>query len=156
MVESYKDVTIGERRFRIRKLDARTGGFILFKVAGILAPLVQKIDFGKLKDVKNPEEVDLNDFDLGGILAELGNIPESDFNYLQEKCLRVTYELLPAGETAVLNADGTFGVIGLEHDTMTVLALTVHALIFNLKGFFSGSPLASMAGGLLSTFRPGS
>lgn len=155
-VETHKDVTINERKFRIRKFDARTGSFMLFKIMGLLNPLVKSLDLNKLKDVKDPSKVDLSAFNFSSILAEIGNLSESDFNFVQEKCLRVCYEDLPAGMTRVLNDDGHFGVVGLEEDTMTVLALTVHTIIFNLKGFFGGSLLASMLGGLSTTFPLGS
>lgn len=149
--EDFKNVTINDRQFRIKKFDALTGSIMLFKISGLLAPLVESLDLGKLKGVDDPTKVDLSGFDLPKIMAALGGLSEKDLSYVQEKCLRVCYESLPAGLSRVLNDDGNFGVIGLENDTMTVLALTVHTIIFNLKGFFSASPLASMLGGLLTT-----
>lgn len=150
-IETHKDVEIGGRTFRIKKFDALTGSFMLIKITGMLAPLFKNMDIGKLKDVKDVSEVSPDAFDISGIMAEIGNLSEQDFKYVQEKCLRVCSEVLPAGLSPVLNPNGSFGVIGIEEDTMTVLALTVHTLIFNVKGFFSGSPLASMLGGLLTS-----
>lgn len=150
-VETYTDVTINERKFRIMKFDARTGSFMLIKVTKMLAPLVKNINFSKIKDVKDASEVDLGAFDLSAIMAELGSISESDFNYIQDKCLNVCYEHLQIGLTKILNENGTFGVIDLEDNAMMALALTAHALIFNVKGFFQGSPLQSLVGGILTT-----
>lgn len=151
--ENYNDIEINGRNFRIKKFNALTGGFMLIKITGLLAPFFKNLDLSKLKDVKKPSEMDINSLNLPGIMAELGNLSEEDFTYIQTKCLQVCSESLPAGFVSVLNGSGAFGVTGLEEDTMTVLALTVHTLIFNVKGFFLGSPLASLVGGLLNTSR---
>ncbi|NOU95590.1 hypothetical protein GC093_20490 [Paenibacillus sp. LMG 31456] len=150
-VEKHKDVEINGRTFRIKKFDALTGSFMLIKITGLLAPLVKNMDLGKLKGVNDVSEVDLKAFNIPGIMEGLGSLTEEDFKYVQERSLRVCGEMLPAGFTPVLNGEGNFGVLGLEDDTMTVLALTTHALVFNVKGFFQGSPLASIVGGLLTT-----
>lgn len=153
-VENYKDVEINGRKFRIKKFDARTGSFMLFKVTGLLAPLFKNIDLGKLKDVKSVSDVNVEALNISGVISELGNLSEKDFNYIQDKCLQACGEMLPAGFTPVLHSNGSFGVTGLEEDTVTVLALTAHALIFNVKGFFLGSPLASILGGISTTSQP--
>lgn len=150
-IENYQDVEIMGRKFRIKKFDARTGSYMLLKIMGLVTPLFRKVDFDKLKDVKDVNDVNIGAIDILGLVTELASLPEKEFNYIQEKCLRVCSELLAAGPTPVLNENGSFGVLGLEDDTMTVIALTAHTLIFNVKGFFSGSPLASMVGGLLTT-----
>lgn len=150
-VENYKNVVINERTFRIKKFNALTGGYMLIKIATILAPFLSTLNLSKFKDVKEVSEVKLDSLNISGIAAELGKLSENDFRYVQEKCLQVCSEVLPAGFTPVLNDNGSFGVMGLEEDTMTVLSLTVHTLIFNVKGFFHGSPLASLLGGLLTT-----
>lgn len=140
-VQPYKDVEINDRTFRINKFDARTGSFMVFKITKLLAPLVKNLDLTKFKDVKEASDVDLGAFDLSGIINELGNLSEDDFTYIQDRCLKVCSEVLPAGLAPVIDKNGFFGVGDLEDDTMTVLALTAHALIFNLQGFFLGSPL---------------
>lgn len=144
-----KEVEIKGRKFSIRKFDARTGSFMLIKVAGLLAPMFKSI----AKDVK-VEDFKMSDVDISGALSVLSTLSEKDFRYIQEKCLQVCYELLPAGPTKVLNDNGSFGVIGLEEDTMSVMSLTVHALIYNVSGFFSESPLGSMVGAILTSNQP--
>jgi hypothetical protein len=146
-IENYKDVEINGRTFRIKKFDAMTGSFMLIKITGIIAPMLKGVDLKKLSE----SDGESFDFDYTIVLAEIGNLSEKDFTYVQEKCLQVCSEMLSAGMTPVLNKNGTFGVIGLEDDTVTIMALTIHALAFNVKGFFQGSPLASLLGGLLNT-----
>lgn len=153
---SYKDVIINDRTFRIKKFDARTGSFMVTKITKLLAPIVKHLDFKKLKDVKEASDVDLGAFDFSGIMSSLGDLSEDDFTYIQDKCLKVCFEVLPAGLAPVLDpSTGYFGVSDLEDDTMTVLALTAHALIFNVSGFFQGSPLAGLVQGILTTSRQG-
>ncbi|MGO4496423.1 phage tail assembly chaperone [Paenibacillus sp. 2RAB27] len=152
MADKHKDVTILGREFRVKKFDARTGSFMLIKIAGLIAPLLGKIDFKKINaEATDPSQIDTGSFDIMGIIGELGKLSEADFAYVQEKCLRVCYELLPAGPAPVLDDRGNFGVIGLEDDTMSVMALTGHAIMVNLQGFFTGSPLGSILGGILNT-----
>lgn len=150
MRENTKNVTVNGRTFQVKKFDARTGSFMLFKVAGLLSPLFKGFDLNKLQKAEKPEDIGLN-LDISGLMGQLGGLSESDFTYVQDKCLQACSEVLPSGLTPVLNANGTFGAIGLEDDTITVLALTAHVLMFNLRGFFSGSPLASLLGGLSTT-----
>jgi hypothetical protein len=151
-VQSYKDVEINERTFRIKKFDARTGSFMVFKITKILAPIVKNLNLNKLKDVKEASDVELDAFNLSGIMTELGNLSEDDFTYIQDKCLKVCSEVLPGGLAPVVDPQtGFFGVSDLEEDTMTVLALTAHAIIFNLQGFFQGSPLQKLFPGISTT-----
>jgi hypothetical protein len=145
---SYKKIEINGRTFRIGKYNALTGAIILAKAMGIIAPLFKSLDLGKLKDTT---EFDLSAIDLPGILSELTNLSEKDFMYVQERSLQVVNELLPGGYTQVLDKNGNFGVLGLDTDVATVLALTVHTVVFNVQGFFQGSPLASLLGGLSTT-----
>lgn len=149
--ESFKDVVINERTFRFKRFSAQDGSFIALKVSSILAPMFRKVDLKSLKGVEKPEDVDVSGIDIFGMVGELSNLSEKDFNYIQTKCLRVTGEMLPGGFTSVLNDNGSFGVMNLEYDTLTVMALTAHSLIFNLSGFFSGSGLSGLLTGLLPT-----
>lgn len=148
--EDFKEVEIKNRKFVIRKFDARTGSFMLIKVTGLIAPMFKGLDLNKIKsgDGKDP---DLNGIDIAGVVSGLTSLTESDFNYIHDKCLQVCFEALPAGPTRVMNLDGNFGVVGLDTDASTTLALVAHALIFNVTSFFSGSPLAGVLGGLLGT-----
>ena len=152
-----KEVEIKNRKFVIRKFDARTGSFMLIKVTGLIAPMLKGLDLNKIMDKTKDgykdvgEEISLRDIDIAGVISGLTSLTEQDFNYIHDKCLQVCFETLPSGSTKVMNQDGNFGVIGLENDSATTLALVAHALIFNVMGFFSGSPLGSVLGGLLGS-----
>lgn len=137
----YKDIEIKERHWRIKKFDARTGAFMAFKIAGMLAPILQNLDLSKIMKAEKLEDINLKDFNISDTISGLTNLTEDEFYLIQNKCLGVCYELLEGGEAKVLNKDGSFGVIGIEYDAEIVLALTAHAITFNVQGFFPGNPL---------------
>ncbi|MCR8961663.1 hypothetical protein O0550_00365 [Brevibacillus halotolerans] len=149
----YKDVEINGRKFRVRKFPAKVGSFMIIKLTAILAPMFAGIKANlKAKSVDdNINMEDMDDIDIKGVLEQLNNLSEKDFDYIQEKALSVCYELLPVGLAPVLQANGAFGVEDLEDDTVTVMALTVHALTFNLTSFFQGSGLGGLVKGLVSS-----
>ena len=151
-----KEVEIKGRKFVVKKFDARTGSFMLIKVTGIIAPMFKGLDFKKIKEIKvvDGEIPDVSGIDIVGVISGLSSFSEQDFNYINDKCLQVCFENLPAGPTRILNKDGSFGVIGLETDSATTLALVAHTLIFNVTGFFAESPLGSALGGLLNMIPP--
>jgi hypothetical protein len=45
----------------------------------------------------------------------------------------------------VLNRNGSWGVDGLENNTMLVLLLAINALTFNVHDFFTGNGLQDLA-----------
>lgn len=146
MSEDYKDVEVNKRKWRLTKFDAMTGAKVIKKLLPVVATLFAKTD------IKNLKQEEVNP-DFARVVSALTDIKDEDFEYIQKACLGVTSEHLGVGVTPVLNDNGSFGVIGLERDTMTVLALTVHALMFNVTGFFDDTPLASFAGGIMNTFK---
>ena len=65
--------------------------------------------------------------------------------------MKVCYEVLPAGLTPVIGANGRWGIIGVDTDTGLILRLTIEALLFNLLGFFNDGGLSSLVTSLNST-----
>ncbi|UUZ95987.1 hypothetical protein LJK87_17380 [Paenibacillus sp. P25] len=132
-MDNFKDIEISGRKFRIKKFGARDGCFMALKVSGILAGIFNKPGKpGKAKKVDDGGN-------LLAVVSEIGKLSEEDFTWIQDKCLSVCYEVLPAGLTPVLREDGNFGVIGLEEDTVTVMMLTAHALMHNLSFLKEGN-----------------
>lgn len=137
-----KIIEINERKFKLNKLDAKTGSYMLFKVTSILKPIVKNM---KLDDI---EDFSLDKLNLGDVIDALCSLSEKDFRYIQDNCLSVVEELLPAGSAKIIDKNGNFGVLDIEFNTGLLMTLTVHSLVFNVIGFFEGSPLASMLKGL--------
>ncbi|GLG02178.1 hypothetical protein Alches_22190 [Alicyclobacillus hesperidum subsp. aegles] len=155
MSERFKTVTIKGREYQISKWPAREGVYIVTKLSGLLAPmfapLLQGVDAKKLLNAKNPSDLDLHGIDIASMFKPLASIPEADFMYLQDKCLAVVKVKLPAGYINVVNDNGSVAIEDLEEDGMLVLTLMVHAIMHNLAGFFSGSPLMGLFGDTQAT-----
>lgn len=149
MGEKFKIVTVKGHDYRIGKFSAREGSYIVLKVSGILAPVFGPL-LGNLdtKDITSPEDIDLKKLDIGAMIAPLANVPEADFNYLQEKSLKVCDVKLQAGFMPVVNDNGSFALQELEDDGLAIMSLMVHALLFNMTSFFSGSPLEGLLGAI--------
>lgn len=134
--ERYKELVLQGRKWRISKFDALTGSFIAYKL------LFQMLPMGleqKMEGMNLP--------------AGRSTMSKDEFIELQRDCLAVCAELKVLGDPEsggveapipVVNSNGDWGVSGLEDDTMLVLTLTVHALIFNISGFFSEDALKEL------------
>ncbi|OOM74000.1 hypothetical protein CLPUN_42380 [Clostridium puniceum] len=134
----YKDIEVDGRKFRLNKLDARTGSYMSVKLMGILTPLFENVDLSNLKDIK------LNDLNIAKMTKTLFKMPEEDFRFVQDNCLQLVKELLPAGPQKVLDEYGKWGVLDIEFDTGLVMNLTIQSLVFNVTGFFKESLLSSL------------
>lgn len=147
--ENYKDIEIDDRKFRLNKLNARTGTFMLLKITKILPPILENLDFDKL----DTENLNLKDLNLTKILSPIFDMDEKEFTYIQDNCLKTVEELLPAGPQPILNDNGQWGVINIEFDMALVMNLTLQSLWFNLQGFFKGMPFSSIMS-KLSSYQP--
>lgn len=129
--ETSKVFDFGDRKWRIGKFDAFTGSYIAYKLMAEVLPmgLAQQVDIPLPPGDAKP-------------------MSKADFFDLQRDCLGVCAELLDSGPTPVLNEQGNFGVIGLEHDAPTVLALTVQVLVFNVASFFDERLLTLLSGAM--------
>jgi len=127
--EMFKEVDVGERKFRIGRLDALTGSYITTLV------LMQMLPFGDAQVT-------------GGSGKNRSLMDKETFMDVQRECLKVVSELKSVGGNVaplpVMLYDGRWGVEGLEEDTMTVLTLTIHTLIFNIADFFQGDALNNL------------
>lgn len=139
---THKDIEINGRTFRLNKMTARTGSFMLLKLMKIITPIFKNIKGDSLEDMS------LGDLNITELSNSLFDLPENEFRYIQDNCLQVIEELLPAGAQKVLDKHGKWGVLNIEFDTGLVMNLTIQSLIFNVTGFFNGSPLSSILKGL--------
>ena len=137
-----KEIEINGRKFRLNKMDARTGSYMLFKLIKILTPIYKNIK------IDNIEELNLDDINLTELMSSIFDLPEEEFRYIQDNCLRVVEEILPAGPAKVFDKYGNYGVLDIEFNTGLLMDLTIQSLIFNVQGFFEGSPLSSIVKGL--------
>jgi len=128
MRETYKDINVGNRTFRIHKFDALTGSYVIYTV------LTQLLPMGLGNQIEGLE---------GN--RELPAMSKEKFSEIQKDCLKICEEIVPAGNSIapvkVLLSDGRWGIPDLENDVATVMVLTIHALGYNVKSFFEGNVL---------------
>lgn len=118
-------VEVAGKNYQLTKMDARTGSYVAFKVAGVLAPTMGSTD---------------------AMAAALMGMPRKDFDELQSLLLRTVNRLIegPNGQQMpepVLTAKGDFVDDALAYDAATVIALTIRALMFNVGDFFGAAGL---------------
>lgn len=143
-VVNFKNIEINGRTFILKKMDARTGSYILFtKIIKFLPAILENLDFDKL-DFDNFTLGNLSDLNLTKIFEPIFNLPENDFRYIQDNCLKAVSESLPAGPQPILNKNGEWGIADIEFDMSLVMNLTVQSLWFSLEGFFAGLPFNSI------------
>lgn len=157
-MERFKNITVKDRHFRLKKMDARKGSYMLLKVTNILTPLLKNLNLNELlgDDTSVDAEGKSKDVDVASLLEKieldviasaLFGLEEKDFTFIQDNCLKAVEEVLEARNAPVLNNDGTYGVLGIEDDIVLVMNLTIQSLIFQVSGFFSGNLLTSLLKG---------
>jgi len=124
--ETFKEIEIKGRKFRINKFDALTGSYIAYTLMNEVLPMGLNMKAG-IPMPKNSTKM-----------------TKEAFSELQKDCLRVCGEMLDAGFAPVIDENGNWGVNDLEYDTATVLNLTIQVLVSNVSSFFDESLLRSL------------
>lgn len=143
-----KDVEIGERKWRILRMDARLANNCLRLILTGVLPINLTGILSKIFGMNS----------LPGIGG--GNeISTEGFIAFQNDCLHVCREVKNVEKNEVLLpvilANGDWGVAEIGTDPRTVLMLVGHALYFNLSSFFVDDALKG-AGEKLSVLNPSS
>ena len=128
-----------KRTFIVKKFDARTGSYVIYTVLNRLLPSI--LEFAQPEARQKLTDGTEAVTEMATKVLTSSTLSEAEFLDLQNKCLRVCYEVLPAGNTPIITSTGQYGVIGLEDDLVTIFRLTLEALVFNLRGFFTGGGL---------------
>lgn len=133
--ETFKDIVLAGKKYRVVKFDALTGSFIAYQVMTKMLPAIMKMQSA------SPEQ------QAAGIMSGAQSMGKEEFIAFQKDCLSVCYEMQNVGgqevPSPVIMADGRLAVAELKEDVMTVLSLTIHALLFNVTSFFDENALKS-------------
>lgn len=140
--ETQKQIEIDGRKFILKKMDARTGSFLLYRLMKILAPVFKNVNLDQLKD-DNIDNINLTE-----LASSLLDLSEDEFRYIQDHALYFVDELYPAGPMPVFNKNGDWGSLDIEFNMTLVMNLTIQSLMYTMKDFFTGSPLVSLMKGL--------
>lgn len=144
----FKEFEVGERKFQVKRFDALTGSYVAFTLFEKILPVIMG-NKDKFLGTKTPDASADSFAEM--LPSTLFKMSREDFTALQKDCLKVCYEVLPAGLTPVIGANGRWGIIGVDTDTGLILRLTIEALLFNLLGFFNDGGLSSLVTSLNST-----
>lgn len=140
--ETKKIVEIQGRKFEIRSFDAFTGSYIAFTLMEKMLPM------GMEAKVMNAVKADGGDAAV--CLPSRALMSKGEFISFQRDVLSFVGEVLPARTAPIFNENGSWGVADIEGNAMLVILLTIHALVFNIAGFFTGDGLKELKAGLQS------
>lgn len=131
MRETFKDIEVGNRKFRIQKFDALTGSYIVYTV------LTQVLPMGLGKQIEGLEDSQAN--------KNLPPMPKEQFMEIQKDCLKCCSEIRPEGNVVlpiqVMLPDGRWGVEDIKNDAPLAFMLTVQVLGYNVQSFFEENAL---------------
>jgi hypothetical protein len=134
--ETERVISIGSRKWKVKKFDALTGSYIALKLMSKISNIAIGIVSGGLTD---PALIAMS------IANELGSFSKAEFNEIQNECLHVCFSITEAGgkdiESPIRLPDGRWGVGGLEDDSLMIMTLVSQVLVFNLTSFFAADAL---------------
>lgn len=125
MRTTAREVEVNERKFVIKKMNPMLSCYLLTTISTKVLPMALQIALkaiGQEPAVSTGKEMSFEEFET-----------------FQKHILSCVSERLPAGDTPIFDKSGNFAVIGLEDDGPLILRLTVDALQFNFKDFFTAS-----------------
>lgn len=123
MKPKTKIIEVKDKKYKLSKLDARTGSYVAFKLAAVIAPA--------LKD-NNVEQA----------LSQVSKLPRAEFDEMQTLLLQTVTEVKEVNGEELpmpLMRNGAFIDEELTYDVSAVMQLTVQAAIFNVGDFFAGN-----------------
>lgn len=123
MKPKTKIIEVNNKKYKLSKLDARTGSYVAFKLAAVIAPA--------LKD-NNVEQA----------LSQVSKLPRAEFDEMQTLLLQTVTEVKDVNGEELpmpLMRNGAFIDDELNYDVSAVMQLTVQAAIFNVGDFFAGN-----------------
>lgn len=123
MKPKTKIIEVKDKKYKLSKLDARTGSYVAFKLAAVIAPA--------LKD-NNVEQA----------LSQVSKLPRAEFDEMQTLLLQTVTEVKDVNGEELpmpLMRNGAFIDDELNYDVSAVMQLTVQAAIFNVGDFFAGN-----------------
>ena len=123
MKPKTKIIEVNNKKYKLSKLDARTGSYVAFKLAAVIAPA--------LKD-NNVEQA----------LSQVSKLPRAEFDEMQTLLLQTVTEVKEVNGEELpmpLMRNGAFIDEELTYDVSAVMQLTVQAAIHNVGDFFAGN-----------------
>ena len=123
MKPKTKVIEVNGKKFKLSKMDARTGSYVAFKLAVIIAPA-------------------LKDGNMENAFSQISALPRNEFDELQSLLLGTVAEIKEVDGQEMpmaLLRNGSFINEELQYDVASVMNLTVQAAMFNVGDFFAGN-----------------
>ena len=131
------------KSFRITKMDAFSGSYLMKIVVEKAMPLLQDAISG----TSEQEDESLNLKLIADTLPKLlESMTMDELKKLMVLCLQTVDMSFPAGYQKVVDARGNFGVEDLQYNTAACLRLMYEVIVYNCSGFFEESGLSSLLG----------
>ena len=137
--ELYKMVEIDGEMYRIEKFTARVGVKLARMLLAKIAPIIPLL--GNEEGEEEPSEADDNKL-YAAVAAALDSLNDKDVDYLLNTCLRAVSKMLPAGPTAIIDANGFYGIPEVEYDLGLTIRLIVEAIKWGASDFFGEKGLS--------------
>lgn len=127
-------VTVKGNEYQISRFDARVGSWIAMQIWTKVMP------FGMDSQITD-----------GNAPARSSEMSESEFRNIQDHCLRMCSRIQKIDGkdlTEPVVVRGNIAIPDLQTDTLSVITLTLHVLMFNVKDFFDQKAVSEILGSL--------
>lgn len=132
MAPLFTDVEINGVKYQVGRFKARTGSWIVAQILTKMLPSFIERALAK---------------EAGAQLASgRALLSEEEFENIQGHALAVCRRYEGGIPMPVFVPPNTWAIKELEYDLMTVMALTAHALVFNVTPFFAEGGLSQLLG----------
>jgi hypothetical protein len=131
---SSKDVVVNGVTYNVGQFKARDGSFILAQLLTKMLPSMLETAFKK----EAP----------GALPAGRSALSEDEFAAIQGHALAVCRRVENGVPMPIFFLPNTWAVKEIEYDLVTVMALTIQALVFNIVPFFQGDGMAQILASL--------
>jgi hypothetical protein len=126
-----KDVVISGVTYQVGQFKARDGSFVLAQLLTKLLPSFLEAAFKKQAGVSLPS-------------GRTSMLTEDEFASIQGHALAVCRRVENSVPMPIFFLPNTWAIREIEYDLVTVMALTVQALVFNIVPFFQGDGLEAI------------
>jgi hypothetical protein len=125
-----KDVVINDVTYQVGQFKARDGSFILAQLLTKMLPAIIEGAFKKQSGTVLP--------------AGRSALSEDEFAGIQGHALAVCRRVENGVPMPIFFMPNVWAIKEIEYDLITVMALTIQALVFNIVPFFQGDGLAQI------------
>jgi hypothetical protein len=123
---------VGDTEYQVGRLTACDGSWILTQLLTKMLPAMFETALARLAGGRLPPNRSL--------------ITEAEFQNIQSHCLAVCRRMENGAPMPVFVPPNTWAIKELEYDLVTVMVLTIQALVFNIQPFFEGGGLTQILG----------